>query len=667
MATVSKWSPFDVALDITATAGTVTRISATQYTVKINASWETYYSGALTNYGMSATSGGETKTISAFGTNRSSGSGSFTGTYSISGNGSAQKTITVTFKNYEEDWQGNITDSATKSVTFNVTVPAWTSYKITYNANGGSGAPSSQTKWKNQTLTLSSTKPTRTGYSFLGWSTSSTATAATYSAGQTISASALNANTTLYAVWKANTYTVTYNANGGILGSVKTQTKTYGQALKLTGTATRENYNFKGWATSASSATVTYAQGASYTANAAVTLYAVWETAYLKPTVTNFSVSRCDASGNPTDEGANLLFKFNWSSYETITSILLNWVSADGEVTGSEPVTVSGTSGTVNKIVGNGTVTSEKTFTVNAIVTDVQSTTITRLIESMQLPFEAVYDETTGKYGVSFGKAAEFADIADFNYKILSRKAAAFANDKSIFGTDTDGAEYSALIPVTASGNTSLGHGLYKAGKGNTHIYGHKVQFYTNEGIYFNGSELYMNNAKCIWGYTADGKAKGVFQPQNGNGNTVVGYDNYSGKAGGTHLYGHDLLFGVSNIPTPGTFRPYLRHGMSVSVTLRTSGYVTNAGTEVHFIVPLTRPVIGSPTVTVTSGTGFTLRQGSKYTHGSSATASVTPTKYAAAADLDMGVIIVATFANTTNVTNNDSIGIYWNGTITFS
>ena len=62
MATVSKWTPFGVALDITATGGTVTRTSATQYTVVINASWETYYSGAQTNYGMSATSGGVTKT-----------------------------------------------------------------------------------------------------------------------------------------------------------------------------------------------------------------------------------------------------------------------------------------------------------------------------------------------------------------------------------------------------------------------------------------------------------------------------------------------------------------------------------------------------------------------------------------------------------------------------
>lgn len=72
----------------------------------------------------------------------------------------------------------------------------WT---VSYNANGGSGAPGSQTKTYGQNLTLSSTKPTRTGYVFLGWSTSSTATEATYLAGATYTA---NAGATLYAVWR---------------------------------------------------------------------------------------------------------------------------------------------------------------------------------------------------------------------------------------------------------------------------------------------------------------------------------------------------------------------------------------------------------------------------------------------------------------------------------
>ncbi len=73
---------------------------------------------------------------------------------------------------------------------------------ITYNANGGSGAPGIQTYnyATNGTINLSSTKPTREGYVFLGWATSSTAKTASYVAGQAWNKSN-KGNHTLYAVW----------------------------------------------------------------------------------------------------------------------------------------------------------------------------------------------------------------------------------------------------------------------------------------------------------------------------------------------------------------------------------------------------------------------------------------------------------------------------------
>lgn len=432
MATVSKWTPFGVALDITATGGTVTRKSATEFTVAISVSWETYYEGAQTNYGMSATSGGVTKVISSFGTKRSSGSSSFTGTYSISGNASATKTITVTFKNYEEDSKGNVTESATKSVTFDVTVPAWTSYKITYDANGGSGAPGAQTKWKDQTLTLSSTKPTRTGYSFLGWSTSSSATTATYLAGASYTA---NSAATLYAVWKANTYKVTYNANGGT-GAPGEQTKTYGQTLTLSSTKpTRTNYTFKGWATSASATTATYSAGGSYTSNAAVTLYAVWELAYKKPSITDVVTTR-------SEDGGTITVSFKWSTYVTVQSAKVLLTSSSGSKTNT--ITASGTSGS-----GNTTFTAlnpELAYTIRITVTDSGGEwSIAKTLPGMIFAM----DFKAGGKGAAAGKAAELDGVFDIGFK--TRLLGGLLYPVLETGTDLN----ELLVPNTYSGNNA--------------------------------------------------------------------------------------------------------------------------------------------------------------------------------------------------------------------
>ena len=117
-------------------------------------------------------------------------------------------------------------------------------YTVSYNANGGSGAPSSQTKIKDTTLKLSTQKPSRSGYTFLGWATSSSATSAQYQPGGSYTN---NSSVTLYAVWKAQTYTISYDANGGY-GAPSSQTKTHGVNLTLSSTVPyKSGYEFKGW------------------------------------------------------------------------------------------------------------------------------------------------------------------------------------------------------------------------------------------------------------------------------------------------------------------------------------------------------------------------------------------------------------------------------------
>ena len=72
-------------------------------------------------------------------------------------------------------------------------------YEITYDANGGSGAPEGQSKDYGKPVVLSDLVPKKEGYSFLGWATKSAATEPEYAPGDEYSA---NADLTLYAVWK---------------------------------------------------------------------------------------------------------------------------------------------------------------------------------------------------------------------------------------------------------------------------------------------------------------------------------------------------------------------------------------------------------------------------------------------------------------------------------
>lgn len=292
------------------------------------------------------------------------------------------------------------------------TVPALASYTISYNANGGSGAPSSQTKWYGRSLTLSSTKPTRTGYSFLGWSTSSSATSATYAAGGSYTA---NAAATLYAVWKANTYTVAFDANGGT-GAPSNQTKTYGVTLTLSSTIpTRTNYNFLGWGTSASATTVSYAAGGNYTGNAAITLYAIWELAYIKPRITNLQIYRVYPLINtPADDGTSACVRFSWECDREISSIALVWESPTGGSGSATYTGYTGTSGEFTSYVGDGNISLESTYSFTITVTDANGYSV--VFYTLSGTAYAI-DFLAGGNGAAFGKPAELGGVLDISFQ----------------------------------------------------------------------------------------------------------------------------------------------------------------------------------------------------------------------------------------------------------
>lgn len=147
------------------------------------------------------------------------------------------------------------------------------SYTITFNENIGDDSETSTQKVPGATETaLEANTFTRTGYTFQNWSTQQNGGDTTYNDKDNITTSA---DVTLYAQWKANEYTITYNLNGGTAGNNPPTTHTYDTATTLVD-PTRTDYTFGGWFTNSdfSGTKVTSLGATDYTDN--ITLYALW-------------------------------------------------------------------------------------------------------------------------------------------------------------------------------------------------------------------------------------------------------------------------------------------------------------------------------------------------------------------------------------------------------
>ena len=151
-------------------------------------------------------------------------------------------------------------------VTADITLYAkWTvnTYTVTFNTDGGS-AVDSQTVNYNSTATTP-TAPTKEGYTFAGWYTDTGCTNVyDFSA-------AVTESITLYAKWTVNTYTVTFETNGG--SAVTSQTVNYNSTATTPTAPTRNGYTFGGWYTD-ENCTAAYIFSTSVTAD--IILYAKW-------------------------------------------------------------------------------------------------------------------------------------------------------------------------------------------------------------------------------------------------------------------------------------------------------------------------------------------------------------------------------------------------------
>ncbi|MBP5510039.1 MAG: InlB B-repeat-containing protein [Kiritimatiellae bacterium] len=210
-------------------------------------------------------------------------------------------------------------------------------YTVKFNANGGAGTMANESFTYDAAKALTANAFTRTGYTYQGWATSADGDAA-YANKQTVSnlTAAANGTVNLYAVWTANPYTVTFNANGGTGAAMASQGFTYGTAQNLSnGSYTRTGYTFLGWSTNPQATSATYANGASVSnlvTSGTLALYAVW-----RPNAYTIRFLPNGAEGEMSDQA---------TTYDTAANLKANAFTKEGFgfvgwMTGGDPATVS--------------------------------------------------------------------------------------------------------------------------------------------------------------------------------------------------------------------------------------------------------------------------------------------------------------------------------------
>lgn len=251
-------------------------------------------------------------------------------------------------------------------------------YSVTYNANGGTGAPSALPVYYNVTYTLSSTEPSKanssatpytvtykinytggtdptagsaartTSYTFSKWNTKSDGTGTDYNSGASITPTG---NVALYAKYTSSTTTA---------------------AVTLP-TPTRTGYTFNGWYTASSGGTKVGNGGASYTPTGNVTLYAHWtlKTYTLSISQGSGSTITVTRGGTPLNNGATIShFDVLAISISANTGYNIgthtvngsNWTSGNYTVSGATSVVSTATKKTFKLTITQG---SKSTATVN--------------------------------------------------------------------------------------------------------------------------------------------------------------------------------------------------------------------------------------------------------------------------------------------------------------
>ena len=169
-----------------------------------------------------------------------------------------------------------------------------------------------------------------------------------------------------------------------------------------------------------------------------------------------------------------------------------------------------------------------------------------------------------------------------------------------------------------------------------------------------------VDNSYCLVLSTAAGTTKSNITLSRGS-LKLVGQSLLSLDTQELAVNANSIQFAVAE----GSYCPYYKAGDKLSGKWKGGGYVTTAKKEVVFTVPLAKPIVGNPTITVAAS--LIIRQASKYTHGSASSTKVTPKSYEVERGIGDAICITCVMSDLTNAVNNDACAVSADLTITFS
>ena len=240
-------------------------------------------------------------------------------------------------KNYEvtSTVTGEFIDKNYPSKTLYVVFTANT-YKIAFNNNGGSGTMDAITCTYDKDCTLTKNTFTKTGYTFAGWSKTSNGEIQ-YTNGSIVKNLLTSGSMTLYAKWTANTYTVSYNANGGS-GTMNKTTCTYDTDCTLkANTFTKTGYTFASWTKDSTTGTA-YTAGSTVknlATSGNVNMYAKWNINSYKVTISTTKMSTSSSSFNLNYNATNKITITPNSEYYISSGSCTNGYTISGLTTGT--------------------------------------------------------------------------------------------------------------------------------------------------------------------------------------------------------------------------------------------------------------------------------------------------------------------------------------------